>query len=362
MSCLDTTNCSDPCNQYDNCGCVNPTTFGCTSYSGTALPCLDVANGENGDDILAKIEEKVCNIGKVMLDADDTCPEYLEDKISAGLNIDISYTGTGCDRTMVISATEGGVPVDVNVKISSDDTTTGYLEDKVQTGTYLTKTVVNPAGNEKLKLDVVPSTLISGDSGNQLVLGTDGALKTLYSTPDGSETKIIEGVGVEVSGTGTTIDPYIISTNPSIQVARPCFDSVWRNVTLVATGNPSVTYVSGAPQYRYRFDGTVEFRGSATYTVNFGTYQTSSRKFTVTVANIPTTCLTAGELAGTADLKSMNYIDTPQASADQIVQQYGYIIRKSTNNFIIEFQSAFTNATTKSIVVNFEGCVIHPLI
>lgn len=362
MSCLDTTNCSDPCNQYDNCGCVNPTTFGCVTYAGSALPCLEVENGENGDDILAKIEDKVCDVGKVMLDADDTCPEYLEDKITAGLNIDISYEGTGCDRVMVISATEGGVPVDVHVKVSSDDTTTGYLEDKIQTGVYLTKSVVNPAGNEKVKLDVVPATLISEDAGNQLVLGTDGALKTTYSAPDGSETKIIEGVGVDVSGSGTTGDPYIISTNPSIQVARSCFDSVWRNATLVATGNPSVTYVSGAPQYRYRFDGSIEFRGSATYTVNFGTYQTSGRKYTVVIGNIPVTCLTSGELAGTADLKAMNYIDVPQASADQIVQQYGYIIRKSTNNLIIEFQSAFTNATTKSIVVNFEGCIIHPLI
>ena len=147
MACPDT-NCTDPCttpcNQYDNCGCVNPTTFGCTSYSGVALPCLGVANGENGDDILAKIEAKTCNIGKVLLNTDDTCPEYLADKITAGLNVSISYTGTGCDRTMVISATEGGVPVDVNVKVSSDDTTSGYLDDKIQTGTYLTKTIKTP--------------------------------------------------------------------------------------------------------------------------------------------------------------------------------------------------------------------------
>jgi len=359
MSCPDT-NCTDPCNQYDNCGCVNPTTFGCTSYTGTALPCLDVANGENGDDILAKIEEKVCNIGKVMLDADDTCPEYLEDKISAGTNIDISFTGTGCDRTMVISATEGGVPVDVNVKVSSDDTTSGYLEDKIQTGTYLTKTVVSPAGNEKLKLDVVPATLLSTDAGNQLTLGTDGALKTLYSAPDGSETKIVEGIGIDISGTGTIADPYIISTNPSIQVARPCFDGVWRNVTLVASSNPSVTYTSGAPQYRYRFDGTVEFRGSITYSVAFGTYQTSGRKYTISMGNIPVTCLTLGELGGTKDLKSINYIDIPQAGADQYTQMYGYIIRMSAQNLLLEFQSSFIGATTKSIVVNFEGAVIHP--
>jgi hypothetical protein len=172
----------------------------------------------------------------------------------------------------------------------------------------------------------------------------------------------VEGVGVIVSGSGTLADPYVISTNPSIQVVRACFDSVWRPVTLIATGNPNVTYVSGSPQYRYRYDGTVEFRGSATYTVDFGAYSTSGRKYTITMGNIPTTCLSLGEQAGVKDLKSINYIDVPQASADQIVQQYGYIIRKSAQNMILEFQSSFTGSTSKSIVVNFEGCVIHPLI
>src|SRR5687767_1085322 len=150
--------CHNPC-EYDNCGCVNPTTFGCTSYTGTALACLGVANGENGNDILVKINTKACDIGKVMLDADDTCPEYLIDKIEAGLNISIEEQGEGCDRRLVISATEGGVPVDVNVKVSSDDTTSGYLNDKIVTGTYLTKSILNPAGNEDLRLDVVPATL-----------------------------------------------------------------------------------------------------------------------------------------------------------------------------------------------------------
>jgi hypothetical protein len=363
MSCPETNPCNPPCpDLYDNCGCLNPTTFGCVTYQGTALECSGIENGENGDDILAKLDEKICDIGKVMLNADDVCPEYLEDKIAAGTNITITYTGTGCDRQMVIHAIEGGEAIDEHVKVSEDDTTTGYLNEKLVTGTYLTKNINNPAGNEELELDVVPATLISADAGNQLVLGTDGALKTLYTVPDGSETIVTEGVGVIVTGSGTLADPYVVSTNPSIQVVRSCFDSVWRNVTIVPTGNPNVVFTSGAPQYRYRYDGTVEFRGQLTYNVSFGAYSTSNRKFTVTVGNIPTTCLTGGELAGVADLKGVNYIDVPQASADQIVQQYGYIIRKSTNNLILEFQSSFTASTAKSIVVNFEGCVIHPLI
>lgn len=360
MSTCNDTPC-DPCSSYDNCGCLNPTTFGCVTTT-KARECLGTESGENGEDILDKIEEQVCNIGKVMLDADDTCPEYIADKISAGLNIDISFTGTGCDRTMVIAATEGGVPVDVNAKVSADDTTSDYLNSKITTGTYLTKIITSPAGNEKLRLDVVPETLISEDAGNGIILGTDGGLMTSYTAPDGSETNLIAGLGVTVSGIGTAGDPFIVSTNPSISIVRPCFDSVWRNVLLTPSGNINVVLASGNPQYRYRYDGTVEFRGSITYTVSFTGYASSGRRYTVPMGSIPTTCLSAAELIGTRDLKSINYIDIPQAGADQYTQLYGYIIRMSAQNISLEFQSSFISATAKSIVVNFEGAVIHPQI
>lgn len=371
MSCNDTNPClqtpcceeTNPC--YDNCGCLNPTTFECVSDPGTCA-AMGVTSDMNGKQVMTQICTSVSQVqqdkGKVMIDADDTCPEYLEDKLEAGTNISFTETGTGCDRKIVIHAVEGGVPVDVNVKVSSDDTTSGYLDGKLQTGTYLTKTTLFPAGDEKLRLDVVPSTLISSDAGNQLTLGSDGALKTAYTAPTGTETKVIEGTGVTVTGQGSTADPYIISTNPSIQVVRSCFDSTWRNVTLLAIGNPNVVYLSGTPQYRYRFDGSVEFRGSVTFNVSYGAYSTSDRKYTVTIATIPTTCLTLGEQAGTADLKCITYIDTPAVLIDPVTQMYGYIIRKSTQNLILEFQSSFSSGTTKTVVVNFEGVISHPSI
>jgi len=365
MPCNDTTPCNevnpcDPCNEHDNCGCLHPTTFGCTVHTGSALPCLGVVNGEDGNSILTKLESKICNIGKVLIDGTDICPEPLIDKLAAGLNISLTQIGTGCSRQIRIDSSVGGVAVDVNVKVSVNDTTSGYLATKIDTGVYMTETIVNPGGNEILRLDILPATLVSTDGGNQLGIGTDGGLITLYTFPDGTETKVIAGVGVIVTGTGSIVDPYIISTNPTIQVARPCFDGVWRNITLVVSGNPFVTNTSGAPQYRYRFDGTIEFRRSITYLVNFGTYLIGPRKFTIPMGSIPISCVTAVELAGTADLKGINYIDTFQASPDQIVQQYGYIIRKNGQNLILEFQSSFTLPTNKSIVINFEGVVIHP--
>lgn len=369
MSCTDTNPChsedynseDNPC--YENCGCLNPTTFACVSSPGTC-DAAGITSDMNGLQVVSQICSKLSDIddaaGKTILDGDDTCPDYLANKLEAGLNISFTQVGTGCSKRLVINATEGGVPVDELAKVSSGDTTAGYLNDKLSTGSYLQKTITNPASDEVLKFDVVPSTLISTDAGNQLTLGTDGGLKTSYTAPDGSETKVVSGTGINVSGTGIIGDPYVIYTNASILAARSCFDGVWRAVTLVATGNSNVVYVSGAPQYRYRFDGSIEFKGQLTYTVAFGDYSLSTRKYTITVGNIPTSCVTIGEQAGTSDLKAINYIDVPQASADQITQLYGYIIRKSTQNIIIEFQSSFTSSTSKTIVVNFDGVISHP--
>ncbi len=351
------------CDPYNNCGCLNPTSFECVDTPGEC-EATGITADMNGLQALSQICETIEDIqskeGKVLIDSNDTCPEYLWDKLEEGLNISFTQTGTGCDKKLVINAVEGGEAIDEHVKVSADDTTTGYLDAKLTTGSYITKTVNNPAGNENLEIDVDPVQLISADSGNQLTIGTDGGLKTAYSAPDGSETKVIEGAGVTVSGTGTTIDPYIIATNPSIQATRTCFDGVWRTITLVASGNGNVVYASGAPEFRYRFDGTLEFRGAITYNVTFGSYSTSNRKYTIPMGNIPSTCLSLGELAGTVDLKGITYIDIP-GTGDQITQQYGYVVRKSTQNFILEFQSAYIAASTvKTIVVNLEGCQSHP--
>lgn len=363
-STCDTTTCS-PCTPYDNCGCLNPTQFKCVDTPGTC-EALGITNDMQGEQVIAAMcsafETAQDNSGKVLIDANDACPGYLWDQLGEGTNISFTQVGTGCDKKLYIHAVEGGVPVDINAKVSANDVVTGYLYDKIDGGTFITKTIVDPGADEKLRLQIVPTTLISSDAGNQLTIGADGKLKTSYTAPDGSETKIVSGVGVNVTGTGTLGNPYVISTNASISAARACFDGVWRLVALSATGNPNVVYVSGNPQYRYRFDGTLEFRGSVTYNVAFGAYSSANRKFTFTAGTVPTICLTLGEQVGTADLKGINYIDIPQAGADQIVQQYGYIIRKSANSLILELQSSFTNATSKTIVVNFEGAVSHPQI
>lgn len=353
--CNDTCQTTNPC--YDDCGCLYPSSFKCVDYTGVSLPNINVSSGMNGDDVLGAINSKVGDLnlasGKVKVDADDVCAAFLLDKVEAGANIALAVVGTGCDRKLQISSTEGGVVPDVNVKVSANDTTSSYLFSKISGGTYTQKTILNAAGNEQVKIDVVPSTLISSDSGNALTTGTDGKLKVTGASPDSVPVAVVAGTGITVAGSGTVFDPIIISANSSIEVKRPCFNGVWNNFSPLPSGNASVTYLSGTPQYRFRHDGTIEFRGTATYKVNFGN-TASTRSFSVIMASVSTSCVTLAEQSGTIDLKGLTYIDS------SLLGVYGYIIRKSSEKIVIEFQSGFQSATEKTIVVSFDGAVSHP--
>jgi hypothetical protein len=124
---------------------------------------------------------------------------------------------------------------------------------------------------------------------------------------------------------------------------------------------PGVSFVSSNAKYRIRYDGTVEFKGNATYTVNFSEYHGTTSKYSVTSRWYrQSPVITLPEQNGVYQLKGISFIDTPQAAADQITQTYGYIIRKSSKDIYIDFQSAFSDATTKTIVVSFDGAVFHP--
>lgn len=317
-TCQDTNGC------YDNCGCINPTTFECITEPGT-LTAIGVTNDMNGKEVLQAINDTI--------------------------------------QDLIVTPPAPGS--DIYTKVSSSDTTAGYLGVKILTAANISQSVLSPGANEKVRLAVNVPQLISSDAANLIELGTDGKLRVLTSSTP-AEFFVEAGSGVTVTGTGPATDPYIVSINPSITALRTCFDGTWKDVTITATGNSDVIYGSGVPKYRVRFDGSIEFKGSATYTVNFGAYSTSNRKRTVTIGNIADiVALSSGcgvslaELAGTSDLKSINYIDQP-GLGDQITQQYGYIIRKNAASVQIEFQSAFVSATSKTIVVNFEGCTIHP--
>lgn len=334
MSCHDINNtpcgCGDPCNQgigncYDDCGCLNPTSFSCIENLEVALPNIGAEKSMNGLEVMSAIDYAL---------------------------------GVIKNDLASFSAPVGNIS-DIRAKISATDTTTGYLEAKIIAGAHMKPVVLNRGNNEQLRLNVTPETLISKDGGNLLTKGQDGLLRVFFKQ-DGAATKIRNGQGIEVTGSGTNEDPYVLTAKGFLQAKRNCFDGVWREFILGETGISGVRYTSGKPQYRIRHDGTIEFKGNAVYTVNFGNYDSVDRKFVISAGSLGVSCITAAEQNNLTDLKSITYIDVPQPSADQITQQYSYIIRKKNQDILLEFQSSFSENTTKTVVVSFDGAIYHP--
>lgn len=386
MACSEYNPCHEPtCNDcsptnpcYENCGCVNPTTFECITNIKQNYTHIPLLINETGDDLLVQLNNTIntlkLNQFIVKADDSDTCPDSLFDKIEAGNeNLTIEVTGSGCDRKLVISAGDGigTAGVDRYVKISANDTTSDYLGNKVVDGTYVKKSVIGPGLDEKIKFDITINDLISTEAGNQLTLGLDGKLKTSFSAPDGTETKVVGGSGVSVVGIGSITNPYVISNNGTILRYRPCFDDVWKTATLVIT-NPNITAVSQSVSYKVRYDGAIEFKGNAVFTVIFNSASTgivtSNNLFVIpSVTNLPcSTCCSSGgnpvafataELTKVSDLKYVNYND-PTNVVDALPKMYGYTVRLGGGNLVLVFQSTF--AATKTINVSFDGCVYHP--
>jgi|694.fasta_scaffold00342_33 hypothetical protein len=365
----DTCNTVNPC--YDNCGCLNPTTFDCITNFKKAYNNIPLEINATGQDMLDNLDETVAeiesNLYKVKVDDSDTCPDTLLDKITAGSNITVSVAGSGCNRKLTITAGNGITTApDIYAKVSSNDTTSDYLGNKFVDGTYVKKSVNSPGGNETIDFDITIADLISTDSGNQLGQGVDGKLKTLFSAPDGSETKInpVANSGITLTGTGTNGDPYLIGTNGALFAVQPYTDGVWRTLTFNNGSNANVTLNSQSVKYRMRYDGSVEFKGSLNYSVTFNV--ASTNKIAITAANITTggsTNLPSTAFDRVANLRHYMTFSSPNTiSATPKLTGYNVNILAAALNSPAPIQIEFMNDTaeTKNIVVTMDGAIYHP--
>jgi len=130
---------------------------------------------------------------KVKISEQDTTTDFLENKIVAGSNIQLTKLNVGDDEQIEIKNIMV-VPPDIFVKISDDDTTANFLNQKIVAGNNITLNEIDIAGNKKIQinsnaLDIKVKNSVNDTTTNYLsqkiVAGSNVTLTTL--NPNGNE-------------------------------------------------------------------------------------------------------------------------------------------------------------------------------
>ncbi len=149
----------------------------------------------------------------VDVSADDTTAGFLEDKIVAGNNIEITVLNEAGDEDLQIAASglsiSGHVHVEADITdllhdtvlVSSNDTTEGFLEDKIVAGANITLTTLDEGANETLEI-----TSTGSGGGSALEVQDEGITLT-------SGVTLLDFVGGGV--TATAVGNAVTVTIPS---------------------------------------------------------------------------------------------------------------------------------------------------
>jgi hypothetical protein len=87
---------------------------------------------------------------KAKVTSADTTTNYLDSKIVAGSNITKTILNPGGNEQLQISA--AGAAADEKAKVSTNDTTTDFLYSKIAAGSGISKSILNPGGNEQIQI------------------------------------------------------------------------------------------------------------------------------------------------------------------------------------------------------------------
>lgn len=129
----------------------------------------DTAGSEGANDVLGLVQagdlaaDLIVN-GKVKVSSDDTTPDFLENKITAGEDVEVNVTGIGGDEKINICSNG-------KLRVSSSDTVFDYLDSKIGAGTYLTKSVDGVGADETVIVDLDLNAYIGLHTGfvNQVI-------------------------------------------------------------------------------------------------------------------------------------------------------------------------------------------------
>lgn len=107
---------------------------------------------------------------------------------------------------------------DIKAKVSLNDNTTDYLNSKIVTAGRLTKTILNPAGNEQLELEDGDHFTLIYTSPNELVQGDFLFPPESYANPWPGSMGYYTDCGFRIKKISVLINNYISFGNDSFEI------------------------------------------------------------------------------------------------------------------------------------------------
>ena len=142
--------------------------------------------------------------GLVAISAADTTPDFLGVKLAAGTGIALTVLNPGGDEQLKIDAT--GISEDHKVAVSPADTVPDFLAAKIALGSGLAGTILNPGGDEQLGLVASYNDALAPQLGSSFTQGALDALKG--PTPSAMQQVFVSKGGSDTTGTGTDYKPF----------------------------------------------------------------------------------------------------------------------------------------------------------
>lgn len=165
-----------------------------------------------------------------------------ETKINAGTNVTITGTGTVSSPYVINSTNTVADGSETKVNQGGNITITGigtianpYIINADLTDLGIVKTIDNEiiAPGQSL-------SIINTESTGKILVTKEYVQSIIPTTPDGSETKLNAGSNIFITGTGTTLNPYIINSSVENNIT---YINAGDNISLSGTGTITTPYV-----------------------------------------------------------------------------------------------------------------------